>query len=249
MEQRFDALSKRLAAGVTRREALKRAGVGGVAGVLLGGVGLGRARSSEAARKTGGPPSGGTRQDQEKPESALLTPFELSVTSGPRAGQEMDGFLALSVDGSGTITNGAFVLMDGTRLGVSGQANGRSISLLFDRGDGSFIYGVGVTQNDLSQGGGTMGGLFVDSLDNSTGNWAVLTTVGMPIALGPAPAVGVIRPRPTPSPRPSPGPGPGPGFPGGGGGCRSACEDSCKEINSGSADICASQCAKFACGQ
>jgi len=66
MENRFDALAKSLADSVSRREALRRLG-GGLAGMLLASLGLGKAEGAPApesacekfCRECGIPPGGG----------------------------------------------------------------------------------------------------------------------------------------------------------------------------------------------
>lgn len=161
MEHRFDVLAKAFARGLSRRQALQQLAGGGVTAAVLTAVGLGEtpAAAQEPARIAG------------KPQGCVVQ-FEATVRLGPSASLVLRGRLAGTVDPSGSINQGAFVLADGTRLLLVGQLNGRAINLLIQLGAGRNLYGVGTLENDLHRCSGSMGGVFTGPLAGDLGDWA-----------------------------------------------------------------------------
>src|SRR5687767_9303537 len=75
------------------------------------------------------------------PKGVVVHRFEYTVRSGPSVGLTLQGVLTFMVKPDGKINHGVLTLADGKTIRVTGQANGRSIALAFEAGDGNFIYG------------------------------------------------------------------------------------------------------------
>jgi hypothetical protein len=166
MGHRFDVLAKAVAGGLSRRKALQHLAGGGVTAALLAAAGLGKtpAAAQPSAQITGMSPG-------------CVVEFEATVRLGPSAGLTLRGRLAGVVDAAGHLSQGAFVLADGTRLPLVGQLNGRAINLLIQLSAGRNVYGVGTLENDLHLCSGSLGGVFSGPLAGDLGDWAAVVRI------------------------------------------------------------------------
>src|SRR4051794_5758514 len=133
---RFDALSRSLAAPSSRRRAMGSLGAGGILAALTG-------RSFHAAAATA--------------TSCTITVSGL-LSAGPDAKGTVDGDISLSIGSDGAIDKGTLTTTDGSTLDVVGQATGRAISLFVDLGDGTDLALIGVGSVDIALCSGTMTG-------------------------------------------------------------------------------------------
>jgi hypothetical protein len=111
--------------------------------------------------------------------------FEVSLEEGPSAPLTVAGFLNIQIEPDGSFTgtlsreDASLVVSGkadfGKSLNVVGQANGRSISMVVDLGNGQHIFGVGASQNDLAACNGdfdgVMGGPAVGPQPGDHGDW------------------------------------------------------------------------------
>jgi hypothetical protein len=101
--------------------------------------------------------------------------FEAAVRIGTSAGTVLEGVLTLDMSEHGAIDRGSFVLADGAEIPVVGQIDGRAISLLFDLGDGAFVAGTGLAQDDLKSCpeviDGFVGGPLAGPGEGDLGDW------------------------------------------------------------------------------
>ena len=163
--RRFDQISKVFAGGVSRRTALRRLAGGGAAAALVSVGSRSRAFAQESTPAAG--------------EAELCyADFEATVRQGPSTGLEQNGILVLRVEADGKIDEGSLIAAEGPAVTVVGQMDGRAVNLLFEVGEGQFLYGVGVLQNDIEGGcqaalNGAMGGPFVGPELGDSGDWAL----------------------------------------------------------------------------
>lgn len=178
IQHRFDTLAKALARGhdhhttlravpaaVPRRQVLQQLAGGGVMAAILAAAGLGETPAAAGA------PAGIAGKGQ-----GCTVEFEATVRQGPSAGLVLKGALSLPVEPSGSINQGVFVLTNGTRLPLVGQATGRAINLLIQLPDGHRVYGVGTMETDLGLCQGMLGGVFTGPLAGDLGDWLGIKT-------------------------------------------------------------------------
>lgn len=94
----------------------------------------------------------------------LLFNFEGSVTEGPSKGTELNGELSLTPAADGTVS-GALTIGD-TAIPVTGRLAGTNISVTFDLGGGTYIFGIGRIFSD-----GIARGPFVGPASGDQGRW------------------------------------------------------------------------------
>ncbi|MGI8550209.1 MAG: hypothetical protein ACR2PL_05315 [Dehalococcoidia bacterium] len=167
MEERFDALAKVLAMGVTRRQVLGRMSRGGVGGMLLAVLGVTMTQRSVRA--------------QEKTEDLpnCLYDFEATVRQGPSAGLALRGSLALVEDTSRDlgsvvgylIPNGGNVTASDI-VPVTGRVDGLALILQFALANGSTMTGTGSMDNTIDACRGKMRGDLTGPQLADTGDWA-----------------------------------------------------------------------------
>jgi hypothetical protein len=123
----------------------------------------------------GGGAAFGQESDQTASICQISMGFEAAVRIGPSAGTVLDGMLTLDMSEDGAIDRGSFVLADGAEIPVVGQISGRAISLLFDLGDGAFVAGTGLAQDDLERCpeviDGFVGGPLAGPGEGDLGDW------------------------------------------------------------------------------
>lgn len=155
---KFDDLSRSLAARVDRRAALKNAGRGGLFAAVAGAVGLG-ARPSLAA--TG-----------DQPVECKM-PLLSKVSTGKNKNHRYDGDLDITIDAAGAIDDGTLTMADGTTYDVVGQATGRAISLRIKLASDRFLSLVGTAQQDVRLCRGRMDGAFGGWAESDLGTWTL----------------------------------------------------------------------------
>src|SRR5215217_398118 len=193
----FDALSRTVASGVSRRRAVARFGVAGLLAGLSGA--LGRERMAAGAP---------VLQD----ESAVSCQLEIvaSIRLGPSAGViidgnvpgELSGKLTLAIGADGAIDSGRFHSKGGAELPVVGQADGRSLNLRVDVADDQTLIFVGTAAQPLKQCKGDIDGLLTGPRVGDLGDWhATATALGG--GEGPPPtatsSAGPVTPTATPT--------------------------------------------------
>lgn len=112
--------------------------------------------------------------------------------------------------GTGTVT-GELVQAGGSKVSTTGQATGRSLSLIFDLAERGLIFGVGVGQQEITACAGLIGGPLVGPRSGDSGDWAVSRQSTLPDteAAVPAPRPGTASPtgvQPNTMPRTGIGP-------------------------------------------
>jgi hypothetical protein len=167
----FDALSRTVASGVSRRRAVARFGAAGLLAGLSGA--LGRERMAAGAP---------VLQD----ESAVSCQLEIvaSIRLGPSAGViidgnvpgELSGKLTLAIGADGAIDSGRFRSKGGAELPVVGQAAGRSLNLRLDVGDDQTLIFVGTAAQPLKQCKGDIDGLLTGPRVGDLGDWHATAT-------------------------------------------------------------------------
>jgi hypothetical protein len=162
----FDALSRKVASGVSRRQAVARFGTAGLLAGLSGV--LGRERTVAAA-----------------PVLQAATPISCqleivaSIRVGPSAGVivggnvpgELSGKLTIAIGADGAIDSGRFRVKGGADLPVVGQADGRSLNLRVDVADDQTLIFVGTAAQRLEQCTGDIDGLLTGPRVGDLGDW------------------------------------------------------------------------------
>jgi hypothetical protein len=116
------------------------------------------------------------------------TAFEVTIYEGPSAPLMLAGGLTLQIEPSGSFS-GALTravpnadeletlgVLPAGDIPVVGQVNGHAINLLFDLGEGQYVFGVGTAQSDLNTCDGDIpgriGGPAVGPGPGDRGDWA-----------------------------------------------------------------------------
>ncbi len=159
--ERFDSLTRRLAAPATRRRALSAAATSG----FLGALGLGRSDVARAAQLNGG---------------VCSIPFTTVVRDGPsadrpltRGGQpgELSGTLQFSLDGNGNLEQATLNLTDGTSLPVLGQASGFALQARIQLAPNLAVVAVGVGEQEIAACAGAIDGPSSGPQVGDIGDW------------------------------------------------------------------------------
>jgi hypothetical protein len=162
----FDALSRKVASGVSRRRAVTRFGAAGLLAGLSGV--LGRERTAAAVPVMQG----------ATPISCQLD-IVAAIRLGPSAGViiagnvpgELSGKLTVEIGADGAIDSGRFRVKGGAELPVVGQAVGRSLNLRVDVGDDQTLIFVGTAAQRLEQCTGDIDGLLTGPRVGDLGDW------------------------------------------------------------------------------
>lgn len=169
--QRFDALSRTVAGAVSRRQAMARIGLAGVAAGLAGAISRGPARALPAAQA----------------ETCRLE-IVANVRLGPSAGAllqgnvpgELRGALSFAPDAEGAIDQGRLRLEDGSELPAVGQITGRAINLRVRIGSNQTLILVGTAEQDLDRCTGPVDGLLTGPQTADLGDWHATATALTP---------------------------------------------------------------------
>jgi hypothetical protein len=200
--RQFDALSRTLASGVSRRQAVRRWGAAGVLAGLAAAVGRGRVEAARVAMQ----------------EETCSLAVVANVRIGPSAGAtlqgtvpgELRGEIRFALGSEGQIDNGRLILEGGVELRAVGQATGRALTLRAQAGIGQTIVLTGAGEEDLAVCTGAVDGLFTGPQRADIGDWhALATSLGTPQATAPAaPGVTSIPVPATAVPTATPGTSP-----------------------------------------
>src|SRR5215213_636246 len=170
----FDALSRKLADGVSRRQAVRRFGAAG----LLAGLttALGRDRMAQAI------PAG-----QADAPGDCLFDIVANVRLGPSAGAilegnvpgELRGELTFAIGPDGAVDSGRLSIEGGPEFPVVGQVDGRALNLRVEVGRDQTVVLVGTAARPLDQCKGDVDGLLTGPRVGDLGDWhATATSVG-----------------------------------------------------------------------
>ena len=228
--QRFDALSRAVAGGLSRRGALARLGAGGLGAggpgrcaaclalalLALLAAGLGPVpRPGAALLGLGGRGGHGGAAPAAHAQGDATCSLSLvaNVRVGPSSSSslggttlaELRGTLAFGLDRDGGLTAATFRFDDGTAVPAVGQATGRALNVRFTVGHGQSVVLVGTAQNDLAECTGPAGGLFTGPQVGDLGDWHA---VAGPLSggTGAAPSAAGAFPAGAPSAPPPPPP-------------------------------------------
>ncbi len=195
----FDALSRKLADGLSRRQAVTRFGAAG----LLAGLtsAFGRDRAAQAI------PAG-----QADALSVCLLDIVANVRLGPSAGAilegnvpgELRGELTFEIGPDGAVDSGRLAVEGGPELPVVGQVDGRALNLRVEVGPDQTVVLVGTAARPLDRCRGDVDGLLTGPRVGDLGDWhATATSLGggegpPPTATASA-APGTSTATPTPS--------------------------------------------------
>jgi hypothetical protein len=167
----FDALSRTVASGVSRRQAVAKFGVAGVLAGLSGV--LGRQRTAAAV-----PIMQNANCRLEIFAAIRLGPSAGVILDGSVPG-ELRGRLNLAIGADGAIDNGRFRLEGGAELPVVGQADGRTLNLRVDVATDQTLIFVGTAAQRLEQCTGDIDGLLTGPRVGDLGDWhATATALG-----------------------------------------------------------------------
>jgi hypothetical protein len=169
--RQFDALSRTVAGGVSRRQALARFGAAGVLAGLIGA--LGRDRPVHAL----------PRAQTETCRLVIVATVRLgpsadALLQGEKPG-ELRGEISVALGADGAIDRGRLRLGGGQELPVVGQATGRAIDLRVEAGIGQALVFTGTAQQPLARCQGAVDGLFTGPQAGDLGDWhATATAIG-----------------------------------------------------------------------
>src|SRR5262245_3229619 len=179
--KQFDALSRTLANGFSRRRAVTRVGAAGLAASLAALTGRREIAALPAMQA----------------DTCRLT-IVATVRVGPSANTlfqgnvpgELRGDLSFGIGQGGAIDTGRLHLDGGTDLPAVGQATGRALNLRVQAGIGQTLVFDGTGEQSLDRCAGAVDGLFTGPQASDIGDWHATTT-----ALG-----GAAAPTPTSPP-------------------------------------------------
>jgi hypothetical protein len=157
---RFDTLTRHLAAPTTRRATLGAALGGG----LLSALGLRRAAPEAAAAQ------GGTCVLDFAATVRLGPSLDQTFTDGAQPG-ELRGELSFALSGSGALQDGALTVPGGVRLPVVGQATGNSLQLRIELAQRVALVAIGVGERDIAACQGAVDGLATGPGAGDLGDW------------------------------------------------------------------------------
>jgi hypothetical protein len=181
--RQFDALSRTLANGVSRRQAVTRWGAAGVLAGLAAMIGRGRGEAAHRLVQA-------ETCSLDIVANVRLGPSEGAILQGSVPG-ELRGEIAFALDPEGRIDGGKWRLEGGGELAVSGQATGQALTLRVQAGIGQTIVLTGAGEEDFAVCAGAADGLFTGPQRGDIGDWhAIATSLGAPQATTP-PAPGV----------------------------------------------------------
>ena len=184
--RQFDALSRTLARGLSRRQAVTRWSAAGLATA----IGRDREASARPAWQT---------------ETCSLE-IVANVRVGPSAGTvlqgsvpgELRGDISFALSADGGIDGGRWRLEGSGELPVSGQATGQALTLRVQAGIGQTLVLVGAGEQDLIDCTGAVDGLMTGPQRGDLGDWHATAT-----ALGDTGDTGAAPPTATPPPAPA----------------------------------------------
>lgn len=96
--------------------------------------------------------------------------FEATVHSGKNAGLSLAGKLTLHIQPSGNFI-GTLATDDSAGVQVTGYAVSQALNLVFDLGDGRYLFGVGSSQYAMNECKGVAGGPFTGPEPGDSGDW------------------------------------------------------------------------------
>jgi hypothetical protein len=170
--KRFDALSRTFAARTSRRDALRRFGLGGLGAGALAAAGV---NDSVAATAT----------------AVCVLTLTAPVVTGPDKGTAYDGDLSLTIGSTGAIDDASLKLTNGKTHKAVGQATGRALNVRIDLGGGKTLALSGTGEQDLILCRGAIDGTFGGPDVADLGTWHAIkkSSAG---GNGPVPAATVI---------------------------------------------------------
>ncbi len=195
----FDALSRKLADGVSRRQAVRRFGAAGLLAGLTSALGRDRTVQAIPAR-------------QADALSVCLLDIVANVRLGPSAGAilegnvpgELRGELTFEIGPNGAVDSGRLAVEGGPELPVVGQVDGRALNLRVEVAPDQTVVLVGTAARPLDRCQGDVDGLLTGPRVGDLGDWhATATSLGggegpPPTATSSA-APGAATATPTPS--------------------------------------------------
>jgi hypothetical protein len=161
----FDAFSRSLASGVSRRTALLRVGASGLLAGLLG---------TFDRRDTGAAPAShqaGTTCILNLVANIRVGPHARALFSGVTPG-ELRGELRVALGPDGAIDAGQLRLAGGSELGVVGQAVGRALYVRIRAGAGQTLVLVGAGNEPIDRCNGRIDGLVTGPEGSDLGVWS-----------------------------------------------------------------------------
>ncbi|MCC7535142.1 MAG: hypothetical protein IT379_02945 [Deltaproteobacteria bacterium] len=104
-------------------------------------------------------------------DGACLAGFEAAVRSGPNAGTTLVGLLVFRADPSGVIRDGLLHTIDGLRVEVEGNVDGRDVEMTFTLPDGRRLMGTGAFERDGGTCVGQLAGPLTGPDADDRGDW------------------------------------------------------------------------------
>jgi len=157
-DDKFDHLSRTLAARADRRQALRAVGTGGALAAVAGAFGFG-SRNAAANAIT-------------DPVDCKL-PFLSKVATGKNKGKRFDGDLKITIEANGAIDAGQLTASDGKTYDVVGQATGRTLNLRIKITNDTFRSLIGTGVQDITACKGRVDGTFGGWAEDDLGVWSL----------------------------------------------------------------------------
>jgi hypothetical protein len=154
---RFDDISKAIAGRSTRRQALRRAGSGGVLAGLASVAGIGRLRAAA--------------QDSDVSGDTCTLQFYAETAVGPDKTVIYQGAIDLEIGSDGAIDNGVFHSDDGNDYDLVGQVTGRAVNLRITLDDTHVLALTGTAAQDALLCRGDIDGTFGGPRQRDLGIW------------------------------------------------------------------------------
>lgn len=156
---RFDTISRAIAARNTRRDALRQVGAGGFLAAIAGAFGIGRLHAA-------------AQEVDISDDDVCTLPFTAEVATGPDQGDVYEGELSFRIGRGGTIDQGVLRTDDGDEYDVVGQTTGRAINLRIELDDDRVLSLTGSAQERVSRCRGEISGTFGGPQWLDLGTWS-----------------------------------------------------------------------------
>ncbi len=157
---RFDNISRAIAARTTRRDAIRQVGASGMLAAAAGALGINRLSASAQD------------DDDDTSDADVCTLYFYAETAiGPNKSEIYEGEIDLEIGDDGEIDAGLLRTNDGDEYELVGQATGRAIDLRITLKKGRYLTLTGTAQRDVDRCRGDMEGTFGGPQRGDLGTW------------------------------------------------------------------------------
>ncbi len=97
--------------------------------------------------------------------------FAMTVRNGTNTSKSFGGVLRLRANSAGDLRESELAIDGGGTAKVTGTVTGQAVAMVFDLGNNTVMFGVGVMQKSLAECSGIAAGPFVGPEKDDRGDW------------------------------------------------------------------------------